>query len=492
MITEEVILKYLSKGMSVFPVMVSWNESQQKYDKRPVGDWKQYMTQLATKDEVMVWSSMFQFNALGMATGKLSGILVVDVDDQSSNRGFDSPVRVKTISGGHHFYYKYQPGVRNKAHINGIPVDIRGEGGYVVIPPSACGDKKYEWESWEFDKLPDFPQIDFEPVYKPTISELPKAASGNRNQTAITVAGHIVANTKQKAFETVAWPSLLNWNQTMCDPPLDERELRTTFESACTMQTRNHPDKNPVNIYFGKNITIKHQKLIEKWGDGIPTGYENLDKYFTFLPEHLYLVASPTHHGKTTVTLNIAARVASFGHRVLYCSLEQGLFVAPRIKTILGSEVPDGFGLLDSSSLIKSSDLVEIVNQMSEKPELIVIDHLHFMEKNMKYGITGGIDEMMIHIQNMAKNLSLPVMVISHLRKLNEDRAPTLDDLRDSSSLGQIPSVVIQLHLKTDEKTGVLGNVGQLIIRKNRITGKMGSMMYTIKPSGEVLLKEFS
>jgi len=489
MITEQIIKKYLSRGLSVFPVFVSWNQDQQKFDKKPVGAWKEYMTRLATDEEVNVWLSMFDFNGLGLATGKLSGVDVVDVDDKDA-LGFSSPVHVKTISGGHHFYYKHREGIRNKARINGIPVDIRGEGGYVVLPPTEVDGKKYQWKSWEWDKLPEFPQIDVEPTYRPTISQLPQASSGNRNQTAITVAGHIVANTRAKAWETVAWPSFKNWNDTMVDPPIDERELRTTFDSACSMQQRNHPDKNPINIHFGSMVTKKYNEMLSKWGDGLTTGYPEIDEWFKFLPEQLYLISSPTHHGKTTLALNISARVASFGHRVLFCSLEQGVFIAPRIKSMLGGEVPDGFGLLESSSLIKSDDLIEIVNQMNERPELVVVDHLHFMEKNMKYGITGGIDEMMISIQNMAKNLQLPVVVISHLRKLNEDRAPTLDDLRDSSSLSQIPSVVIQLHRPLVKETERLDDIGQLIVRKNRITGKTGNMYFKLLPTGEIKIIE--
>ena len=485
MITEEIVNEYLNRGMSVFPVVISYDEKTGKYEKKPAIQWREFITQRASQEEVSSWFAFIDFNALGMATGKISGISVVDVDDVDSH-GFDSPVKVKTISGGHHYYFKHKDGVTNKARINGIPVDIRGDGGFVVIPPSECNGNKYEWESLDWDKLPSFPQIDIDPVYKPVMSELPSASSGNRNETAITVAGHMIANTKQAAWETTAWTAFKQWNETMSDPPMDERELRTTFESACSMQNRNHPESKLVDIQFGKNVETKYINMMKKWGDGLTTGYPELDEWFKLLPEQLYLISAPTFQGKTTLALNMSARIASFGHRVLFCSLEQGVFVAPRIKTMLGGDIPDGFGLMESAGLVTSEELINIVNQLSERPDLLVIDHLHFMAKNTKNGITGGIDEMMISIQNMAKNISMPVIVIAHLRKLNEDRAPTLDDLRDSSSLSQIPSVVMQLHRKMNAATERLDDVGQLLIRKNRIAGKTGSIIFKLFPSGEI------
>ena len=178
-----------------------------------------------------------------------------------------------------------------------------------------------------------------------------------------------------------------------------------------------------------------------------------LDELFTFLPEQLYLIAAPTFHGKTTLALNIAAKIASFDERVLFCSLEQGLFIAPKIRTILGGEIPEKLMLLESDEFLTSDVLITYIESLALRPRLVVIDHLHFMDKDLKNGITGGIDKLISNIQLAAKKTQLPFLVISHLRKLNDDRAPELDDLRDSSSLSQIPSVVIQMKKRKEEGT---------------------------------------
>ncbi|MEB3150034.1 MAG: bifunctional DNA primase/polymerase [Sphaerospermopsis sp.] len=480
--------KYISKGFSVFPVILSKNG--EKIDKKPAVDWKIYQTRFATEDEINVWCTLLDFNAIGMVTGQISGVTVLDVDDKNTTYGFDSPVKTKTISGGTHLWYKWRAGIRNTVRIGGKPIDVRGDGGFVVIPPSEFDDKKYEWISYEFDKLGDFPELPKQEVYKPVMTDLPTASSGNRNQTAIQVAGHLTAKIKQDAWETIGWLAFKQWNDVMVAPPISDFELRTTWESACRMNFGKHNDNSSMQVFFGQDIKTKYTQQMKEWGDGLSTGYPILDEFFTLVPEHLYLISSPTHQGKTTIALNIASKVASYGEQVLFCSLEQGLFISPRIETILGGKIPESLGILESSSMVSSEKLVEVIDSLAIRPRLVVIDHLHFMKKDLKNGITGGIDKMIIDLQNSAKKLKIPMIVISHLRKLNENKVPELDDLRDSSSLSQVPSVIIQMVKDQDENT-IDESFGSFYIRKNRITGKMAKLGYEIENSGNVRIYKY-
>lgn len=96
---------------------------------------------------------------------------------------------------------------------------------------------------------------------------------------------------------------------------------------------------------------------------------------------------------------------------------------------------------------------------------------------------------MILSLQNMAKVLKLPVLLIAHVRKLNADRPPTLDDLRDSSSLSQVPSVVMLLYRRMAADMTVsqsyLENEGVLLIAKNRIQGKTGGVKFNLLSTGE-------
>lgn len=482
---KEVIEKYLAKGLSVFPVQLT--QKGDKVEKKPLVEWADYQNRLATPSEVDVWCAMLDFNALGMATGRISGITVLDVDDPSITE-YDSPVKTKTISGGFHLWYRYKPGVRNTVRVKNQLMDVRGDGGFIVVPPSSLtGVGSYSWEKYDFEALGELPVViqTNDRKYEKAMEELPYAGEGERNQTAIRVAGHMVSVTKKAGWETTAWPSFQKWNETHVTPPLGDFELRRTFESACQMKSREETkETDTISILYGSQITAEYQDMKRRWGDGVTTSYPLLDEYFTFYPGQLYLVSAATHVGKTTFSLNMAARIASYGKRVLFASLEQGIFIEPRIRSMLQGDVPPTFGMLTSGGLLGSKKIAQCISTLPEKIDLFVIDHLHFMEKELKNGITGGIDKMIIDIQNLAKELDIPILVISHLRKLNEDKEPTLDDLRDSSSLSQVPSVVVQLHASKEEDGVKFQNIGQIMIRKNRITGKSGRLSYVMHESG--------
>ena len=489
-ISQEIIQKYIDKGFSVFPVQVS--KQGDKFVKKPQVEWADYQTRFATSDEIAVWCAMLDFNGLGMATGKISGVTVLDLDDPSIT-DFDSCVKVRTVSGGYHLWYKYKHGLRNAVRVQNRLIDIRGDGGFVVIPPTTISSQyNYSWISYDFENMPEFPVVvQAKKEHHEVMSELPTAGDGQRNQTAIRVAGHMVKNTDRPAWETTAWPALLRWNETMVTPPLGEFELRRTFESACRMEGAKKPElAASVAVFTGKQIDTEYLSKIELWKSGIPTGYDKLDEYFTFMPEQLYLLSAPTHHGKTTVAFNFAARAASYGFNSMFCSLEQGIFITPRIKSAIG-HIPDTFSILTSDGLMSVKQLVDIVSRQAQKVDILFIDHLHFMDKDTRNGITSAIEAMMIDIQNAAKKLSIPIVVITHLRKLNEDREPTLDDLKDSSALSQVPSVVIQLYATKKEDGVMHQDTGGFMIRKNRITGKLGKLSYQILDTGEVRILDY-
>ncbi len=98
---------------------------------------------------------------IGMPTGKASGLTVVDIDpknggDKSVGRlNIPNTRTAETPSGGLHFYFK-DAGIRNSASLLAPGVDIRGEGGYVIVPPS----EGYKW-------LNDAESVDYPPHLMP-------------------------------------------------------------------------------------------------------------------------------------------------------------------------------------------------------------------------------------------------------------------------------------------------------------------------------------
>ena len=109
-------------------------------------------------DQIEILFKAATATLIGVPTGEISGMSVVDIDVRDGKQGEEWMHRNRsnlgttkvavTQSGGWHFYYKHKDGIRNKAGI-AMCVDIRGDGGYVIVPPS----EGYSWLNDE-DLLP--------------------------------------------------------------------------------------------------------------------------------------------------------------------------------------------------------------------------------------------------------------------------------------------------------------------------------------------------
>lgn len=105
----------------------------------------------ATSDvnQVSAWWARWPQANIGLPTGAVSGVEVVDVDVRSSGDGRPNFARVAgacgsgwalqvvTASGGWHLYYPADPTRQQRCWADGnAHVDFRGDGGYVIVPPS--------------------------------------------------------------------------------------------------------------------------------------------------------------------------------------------------------------------------------------------------------------------------------------------------------------------------------------------------------------------
>ena len=159
----EAALEYLKRGWPVVPghsPMASGLCSCTKLDcdktgKHPRINWRQFERELPGDGQVRWWWKRWPDASVIVITGAFSGLLVVDIDPRSG--GDDSllgieklPPTVTTITGGggQHFWFQYPKGSGITIGANVLPgVDWRGDGGYVVAPPSLhASGRRYEWE----------------------------------------------------------------------------------------------------------------------------------------------------------------------------------------------------------------------------------------------------------------------------------------------------------------------------------------------------------
>ena len=107
------------------------------------------------------WWKQWPYANIAAATGKESGLLILDIDPK--NKGFESLKKleqhngalesnriVETGSGGLHYHFCYPTdyNIGNKQNFAGYSgLDIRGNGGYAVMPPSNhISGEKYKWK----------------------------------------------------------------------------------------------------------------------------------------------------------------------------------------------------------------------------------------------------------------------------------------------------------------------------------------------------------
>ena len=143
-------LDYLKRGWSVIPienggkrpVVVGYNEAgaQMRFS------WERFQESLPTEADVREWFRLWPNANIAVVTGAVSRIVILDVDVKNNGlanaqdlfKKFGTPVtpRVQSPSGGFHYYFRH-PGRPVPRRIGVVPgVDILGDGGYAVVPPS--------------------------------------------------------------------------------------------------------------------------------------------------------------------------------------------------------------------------------------------------------------------------------------------------------------------------------------------------------------------
>lgn len=162
-------LGYAKRGWAVFPVFGIENGQCTcgRLDCGSAG--KHPMTnngyKAATTDarQIISWWTENPNANIGIATGKISNLIVVDVDVGREKVGLESLEElereygqlpkdfvVRTGGGGLHIFLAADDrDVCNSAGRVGLDIDMRGDGGHVVVPPSLhLSGKTYSWESF--------------------------------------------------------------------------------------------------------------------------------------------------------------------------------------------------------------------------------------------------------------------------------------------------------------------------------------------------------
>jgi hypothetical protein len=147
-------------GLSVIPVP---RPDGQHDGKVPAIAWREYQTRLPTEGELAQWFTAEPMN-LAVITGAISDKVVIDADSHDAlrlcvRRFPYTPWQTQTGRGWHLWYRHPGSRVANRARVETgdgrLAIDIRGDGGFVIVPPSVHGSGAIYSEAGDWTVPPE-------------------------------------------------------------------------------------------------------------------------------------------------------------------------------------------------------------------------------------------------------------------------------------------------------------------------------------------------
>lgn len=260
----------------------------------------------------------------------------------------------------------------------------------------------------------------------------------------------------------------------------------------------------------------------KKSGSGLKTGYTQLDTTLLgFRESEMIVLAARPSMGKTALALNIMERIATKNavrdvpSPVAIFSLEMSAEALTRRMLCTRARVSShelGHGIcsaedhgalmsaadvlrespiyIDDSAGLSPPEMRSRARRMMKKfnIEFVVVDYLQMMHwpEQSRNGRQNEVAAISSAMKGMAKELKIPVMVLSQLSRRPEDRSsasPKLSDLRDSGAIEQDADVVMMLRRPSRYRDDPLAddqNLAIVDIAKNR-NGPVGEVHFNFE-----------
>ncbi|MGE0536613.1 MAG: bifunctional DNA primase/polymerase [Pirellulales bacterium] len=256
--TVEWIKRYAQLQWSMIALRppVRWDKRSGKAPFRP---WKEQTRLRLTEAELGQILAKHPNANIGVVCGRISGIVVVDLDSAEAigwaEKNLARSPLVAITRQGEHWYFRH-PGidVAPGTKLHKTDLDVRGDGSYVVVPPSIhYSGHVYGWrEEPTTEMLHELPLFDpawraevrrhkaaakiepgpADPVTRAAayIATIPGAVSGQGGHAATFRVACILVQRFGLSVEQ-AYPLLLVWNA-KCEPNWKPQELRRKLEEA--------------------------------------------------------------------------------------------------------------------------------------------------------------------------------------------------------------------------------------------------------------------
>lgn len=442
-------LEYHQRGWSIIPL--------EPKGKRPLVPWNSFISTTPTRHQVKEWWTKWPEANIGCVCGRVSNLVVVDVDVYRGGtiQGLPTTGLVsKTGGGGYHCFYTYPRGrrekVRNKVGKDGI--DVRGDGGYVVLPPSIhANGTPYRWtngtSNGDLSPCPTFcyekPKEKKDDTSKDSwISDLliKGTSKGSRNDDVSRLAGYLAS---KDLPPDISENIIFAWMRSQ-DLPLSKEEINVTTRSVYRTKERNALGEDftvlRLQDYFRKYAGTEIEWLVDGWLPKSTIGF----------------VASPPGGMKTWLIFDLAASIATgkpflqkfpvmnTGPVLIFQQEDFHGQIADRLGTVLSSKLltVKGNFLEEEGETFKVSipdfskipiylhperalrfdnkDSVASFRQIVEriKPSLVIVDPLYSAVSPEDY-MTQGASQMFV-MKKLRDEFGTSFFVVHHTKKQRE------------------------------------------------------------------------
>lgn len=450
---KEWALYYASLGFAVFPLKPK--------SKKPATINGFYDASKQEKDIEKWWNINPNFN-IGIATGKVSGGLVVIDIDKDEEKGVDGyealreweikngklPETWRSVTGrgGYHIFYKST--ISDYDCKQGLypGIDVRANGGYITAPPSIHPDTNriYEWEQNEEDGISIADVTTIVENFLGKSSEEEKISfrtpdyigAHERNTTLYKLACSMRA--RGDAEEAIK-AALEATNRTRCYEPLSQNELEVIFNSAMKQESGTAPYK--VKYEDG---AFKPQKVFKPIEAISAAQLNELDipptewLVHNILPVGLSMIGAPSKYFKSFMALGLCVNICNGSQFLgfdtnkcacLYLDLESTKRrPRSRLQQILGlNEPPKNLYIItgdDEPGRINDGFERQIEYQLEKHPEikLIIVDVFQMIRQPAKRNQSGydrDYEDFKV-LKQIADKHSIGVMLIHHTRKMKD------------------------------------------------------------------------
>lgn len=266
-----------------------------------------------------------------------------------------------------------------------------------------------------------------------------------------------------------------DWN---IDRQLDEKE-----------QTERETDIVSAFDYVAEAVerTQNWNKMV-----GLSSGYWTIDNMTMGLaPGELTIVAGQTSHGKTLLAVNIGARLLIEGKKIMFVTLEMThVEITSRFWKIIEmlNGDPDVLEnlMLQKNEKLSWKSIPKLVKKAVENgAELVVIDHLHYFTREME-NTAEGLGMVTQEFKRASIKYKVPIILISHTRKVEKGKQADISDLRGSSFIAQDADIVLMVSQQPD----LPGRIRvELEKNRNRVRYSIGTSLDYEKDG--LLIKDF-